>query len=262
MGEVIVVTSGKGGVGKTTTTANIGTALAAMGKRVVLVDGDTGLRNLDILMGLENRVVYNFLDVIEMKCSLKQALVKDKKFDNLFLLATSQIKNKNDVESEKMIALIGELKKQFDYVIIDSPAGIEKGFENSAIAADIALIVVNPEMTSIRDANRVIGMLKDMKISNCKIIINRIDYDMIKSGDMLNIEDIVSSLEIEPIGVVPSDKAITISTNRGEPIVLSEGTKLAKAFKEISLRILGEEIPFENEETKFVDIFKKLFASK
>jgi len=265
MGEVIVITSGKGGVGKTTTTANIGTALAAIGKRVVLVDGDTGLRNLDILMGLENRVVYNLVDVIEEKCSLKQALIKDKRHENLFLLPTAQTKNKNDVKPEKMVNLINKLRYEFEYVLIDSPAGIDQGFENSVIAADRALVVVNPEMASIRDADRVIGLLKDMGVKDYKIIINRIDYEMVKNGDMLNVEDIVSNLEIELIGIVPSDKAITVSANRGEPIALNENSKIGRTFKEIAMRITGEDIPFkeyEKNDSGFVDVLKKLFISK
>lgn len=265
MGEVIVITSGKGGVGKTTTTANIGTALATIGKRVVLVDGDTGLRNLDILMGLENRVVYNLVDVIDEKCSLKQALIKDKRHEKLFLLATSQTKNKNDVQPEKILNLINKLKHEFDYVLIDSPAGIDQGFESSVIAADRALVVVNPEMASIRDADRVIGLLKDMGIKDYKVIINRIDYEMVKNGDMLDVEDIVSNLQIELIGIVPRDNAITVSTNRGEPIALNQNFKIGRTFKEIAMRIIGEDVPFEEYETNdsgFVDVLKKLFVSK
>ncbi|MGK0468124.1 septum site-determining protein MinD [Clostridium sp.] len=265
MGKVIVITSGKGGVGKTTTTANIGTALAAIGKKVVLVDGDTGLRNLDILMGLENRVVYNLVDVIEEKCSLKQALIKDKRHEKLFLLPTAQAKNKNDVQPKKMLTLINKLKGEFDYVLIDSPAGIEQGLENSVIAADSAIVVVNPEVTSIRDADRVIGMLKDMGINDYKVIINRIDYDMVKSGDMLGVEDIVSNWGIELIGIVPSDKAITVSTNRGEPIALNENSKTGKIFKEIAMRLIGENVSFDayvKNDSGFVDVLRKLFTYK
>ncbi len=265
MGQVIVITSGKGGVGKTTTTANIGTALAAAGKKVVLVDGDTGLRNLDILMGLENRVFYNLIDVIEEKCSLKQALIKDKKYEKLFLLPTAQTKNKNDVQPIKMLNLINRLKAEFDFVLIDSPAGIEQGFENSVIAADRALVVVNPEMTSVRDADRVIGILKLMGITDYKLIINRIDYDMVRSGDMLDVEDIVSNLEIQLVGIVPSDKSITISTNRGLPVALNENTKVGRTFKEIAMRLMGKDVPFveyQENDNGFVDVLKKLFVAK
>lgn len=180
MGESIVVTSGKGGVGKTTTTANIGTALASMGKKVVVVDGDTGLRNLDVLMGLENRIVNTLIDVIEERCRLKSALIKDKRFSNLFLLPTAQTRDKTDVEPKKMLKLIEELKDEFDYVMIDSPAGIEQGFENAIIGADRAIVVVNPELTSVRDADRVIGKLDAKGLERHELIINRINYDMVK----------------------------------------------------------------------------------
>lgn len=264
MGEVIVVTSGKGGVGKTTITTNIGTALAAIGKRVVLVDGDTGLRNLDILMGLENRIVYDLIDVIDGRCILKQALIRDKRYDNLFLLPTAQTKNKNDVEPEKMLNLINDLKNDFDYVIIDSPAGIERGFENSAIAAQKAIIVVNPELTSIRDSDRAIGMLKEIGIKDCKLIVNRIDNEMVRNGEMLDVEDIINSLEIELLGIVPEDRAITVATNKGQPMVLNENSKVASNISEIAMRIIGKQVPFsfyEANRSGFVDILKKLFVS-
>ena len=180
MGEAIVITSGKGGVGKTTTTANIGTALAAMGKKVVVVDGDTGLRNLDVLMGLENRIVFTLIDVIEKKCQLKKALIRDKRLNNLFLLPTAQTRDKNDVYSQKMLELINELKEDFDYVIIDCPAGIEQGFENAVIGADRAIIVVNPELTSVRDADRVIGKLDGRGLEHHDVLINRMNFEMAK----------------------------------------------------------------------------------
>lgn len=265
MSEVIVITSGKGGVGKTTITANIGTAIAAMGKRVVLIDGDTGLRNLDVLMGLENRIVFNLVDVFEGKCKLRQALIKDKRYEKLFLLPTAQTKNKDDIKPEQMIGLISELKTLFDYILIDCPAGIEQGFENAVIGADKAIVVVNPEVTSIRDADRVIGKLNERGFNNNKLIINKIDYQMIKNGDMLEIEDIVNSLEIELIGLVASDKTITISTNKGEPVVLNEKAKVGKSFKEIAMRILGKEIPFESHIEDDIGIFmnlKKLFIAR
>jgi len=265
MAEVIVVTSGKGGVGKTTNTANIGTALANIGKKVVLVDGDTGLRNLDILMGLENRIVYTLVDVIEGKCELRQALIKDKKYDNLYLLSTAQNKNKNDIKPEQMLKLINELKCEFEYILIDSPAGIEQGFDNAVVGVDRALIVVNPEVTSIRDADRVIRMLEDRGIKNNNIIVNRIDYDMVKNGDMLDVNDIVDNLEVELIGIVPSHKSITISTNRGQPITSNENSKVGRAFKEIAIRITGKEIPFEfykENNDGFTNVIKKLFVAK
>lgn len=263
MSEVIVITSGKGGVGKTTITANLGTALAEMGKRVVVIDGDTGLRNLDLLMGLENRVVFNLVDVFQGKCRLKQALVKDKRYKQLFLLPTAQTKNKNDIKPQQMIHLINELKLIFDYILIDCPAGIEQGFENAVVNVDRAIVVVNPEVTSIRDADRVIGKLEERGIYDHKLIINKMDYEMVENGNMLSAEDIIYSLDIELIGLIINDRSITISTNKGEPIVLNKNCKIGKSFKEIAMRIAGREIPFERsieKEINFTHVFKKLFA--
>ncbi|WP_446898706.1 septum site-determining protein MinD [Clostridium sp. LBM24168] len=265
MGEAIVVTSGKGGVGKTTTTANIGTGLAALGKSVVVVDGDTGLRNLDVLMGLENRIVFTLIDVIEEKCKLKQALIKDKKFSSLYLLPTAQTRDKEDVDSKDMLNLISELKREFDYVLIDCPAGIEQGFENAIVGADRALIVVNPEVTSVRDSDRVIGKLDSKELENHQLIVNRINYEMTKKGEMLDVNDILDSLAIELIGVVPDDREITVSTNRGEPIVLNEKSIAGQAFRNIAKRIVGEKVPFmdltQGQESFFSSI-KKLFGIK
>lgn len=243
MGVSIVITSGKGGVGKTTTTANIGTALAALGKKVVVVDGDTGLRNLDVLMGLENRIVYTIIDAIEGRCRLKQALIKDKRFPNLCLLPTAQTKDKDDISAQDMLKLVKELKEQFDYVLIDSPAGIEQGFENSVIGADKAIVVVNPEITSVRDADRVIGKLDAKGLEDHSVIVNRLNHEMTQRGDMLDVSDIIETLSIELLGVVPDDREITVSTNKGEPIVLEEGAKSGKAFRNIAKRITGEKVP-------------------
>lgn len=268
-GEVIVITSGKGGVGKTTITANIGSALADIGKKVVLVDGDTGLKNLDILMGLENRVVYNLFDVIEGRCNLKQALVRDKRYKELFLLSTAQLRDKNDLAPEQMLELIAQLRTLFDYVLIDCPAGIEQGFENAVIGADRSIVVVNPEVTSIRDADRVIGKLEGRGFTDIKLIVNRIDYDMVKSGNMLAIEDITDILNIKLIGILMDNRAITISTNKGEPIALDETSEMGKSFKEIAMRIINCEILIENniENTtksngNIVNALKKIFISK
>lgn len=265
MGEAIVVTSGKGGVGKTTTTANIGTALAAIGKSVVVVDGDTGLRNLDVLMGLENRIVFTLLDVVENKCRLKQALIKDKRFPNLYLLPTAQTRDKDDITPEQMLNLVNELKKEFDYIIIDCPAGIEQGFENAVVGADRALIVVNPEVTSVRDSDRVIGKLDAKGLEDHQLIVNRINYQMTKNGDMLDVNDILDSLAIKLIGVVPDDRSITISTNKGEPVVLDNKAVAGQAFRNIAKRITGETVPFielsEGNEGIFSSI-KKLFGIK
>lgn len=265
MGEAIVVTSGKGGVGKTTTTANIGTGLASLGKNVVVVDGDTGLRNLDVLMGLENRIVFTLIDVIEEKCKLKQALIRDKRLNNLYLLPTAQTRDKEDVSSENMRDLISDLKREFDYVLIDCPAGIEQGFENAVVGADRALVVVNPEVTSVRDSDRVIGKLDSKGLENHQLVVNRINNQMIQRGEMLDVNDILDSLAIELIGVVPDDKEITVSTNKGEPIVLNEKSMSGQAFRNISRRIIGEKVPFMNLNQGQEGIFssiKKLFGIK
>lgn len=265
MSEAIVITSGKGGVGKTTTTANIGTALASLGKKVVVVDGDTGLRNLDVLMGLENRIVFTLLDVVEERCRLKQALIKDKRFSNLYLLPTAQTRDKNDVTTEQMLNLVRELKQEFDYVIIDCPAGIEQGFENAIVGADRALIVVNPEVTSVRDADRVIGKLDAKGLDDHQLIVNRLDYEMVKRGDMLDVNDILDSLAIKLIGIVPVDEEITIATNKGEPVVLNNKAVAGQAFNHIAKRILGEEIPFistANMESGFFASIKRIFKFK
>ena len=265
MGVSIVITSGKGGVGKTTTTANIGTALAALGKKVVVVDGDTGLRNLDVLMGLENRIVYTIIDVLEGRCRLKQALIKDKRFPNLCLLPTAQTRDKDDISAQQMLKIVKELKEDFDYVIIDSPAGIEQGFENSVVGADKAIVVVNPEITSVRDADRVIGKLDAKGLEDHSVIINRMNYAMTQKGDMLDVSDIIETLSIELIGVVPDDKEITVSTNKGEPIVLEESARAGEAFRNIAKRITGEKVPFMdlNEEPQgFFGSIMKLFKRK
>ncbi|AQR97650.1 septum site-determining protein MinD [Clostridium saccharoperbutylacetonicum] len=263
MGVSIVITSGKGGVGKTTTTANIGTALASLGKKVVVIDGDTGLRNLDVLLGLENRIVYTIIDVIEGRCRLKQGLIKDKRFSNLFLLPTAQTKDKDDISPQEMLKIVKELKEEFDYVLIDSPAGIEQGFENAVIGADKAIIVVNPEITSVRDADRVIGKLDAKGLDDHAVVVNRLNYEMTKNGDMLDVSDIIETLSIELLGVVPDDRNITISTNKGEPIVLEEGAFAGQAFKNIARRITGEEVPLMNlhieEQQSFFSSLKKLF---
>jgi septum site-determining protein MinD len=238
MSEAIVITSGKGGVGKTTTTANIGTALAALGKKVVVVDGDTGLRNLDVLMGLENRIVFTLLDVIEERCRIKQALIKDKRFPNLYLLPTAQTRDKDDVNPEHMLNLVKELKEEFDYILIDCPAGIEQGFENAVVGADRALVVVNPEVTSVRDADRVIGKLDAKGIEDHQLIVNRLSYEMVKRGDMLDVNDILDSLAIKLIGIVPRDEEVTIATNKGEPVVLNDKALSGQAFNNIARRIL------------------------
>ena len=259
MGCAIVITSGKGGVGKTTTTANLGTALAALGKKVVVVDGDTGLRNLDVLMGLENRIVYTIIDVIENRCRLKQALIKDKRYPNLCLLPTAQTKDKDDIRSQDMFELVNKLKEEFDYVLIDSPAGIEQGFENSVVGADKAVVVVNPEITSVRDADRVIGKLDAKGLEDHAVIVNN---EMTKRGDMLDVPDIIETLSVKLLGVVPDDRSITVSTNKGEPIVLDDKAQSGQAFKNIARRLNGEEVPLlklGSESTGLFSAIRRLF---
>ncbi|MGL5646593.1 MAG: septum site-determining protein MinD [Clostridium sp.] len=265
MGVSIVITSGKGGVGKTTTTANLGTALASIGKKVVVVDGDTGLRNLDVLMGLENRIVYTIIDVIENRCRLKQALIKDKRFESLYLLPTAQSKDKDDIDTRDMLKIIKELKDEFDYVLIDSPAGIERGFENAAVGADKAVVVVNPEITSIRDADRVIGKLDAKGLTDHGVVVNRLNQEMAQSGDMLGVNDIIEVLSVKLLGVVPDDKRVSVSTNKGEPIVLDGESQTGKAFKNIARRLNGEEVPimeFTEESSGFFGSLMKLFKRK
>ncbi|HOK62727.1 MAG TPA: septum site-determining protein MinD [Soehngenia sp.] len=263
-GTSIVVTSGKGGVGKTTTSANIGTGLAMQGYSVVVLDADIGLRNLDVVMGLENRIVYDIVDVVEKNCKLKQALIKDKRHENLYLLPAAQTKDKTAVSSSQMIELVNELKKNYDYIIIDSPAGIEQGFQYSIAGADEAIIVTTPEVSAVRDADRVIGILEANEIYQPKLIVNRIRQDMVRRGDMMNIEDILDILAVKLLGVVPDDENVVISTNKGEPVVMDEKALSGKAYRNIVRRIIGEEVEFLNlEETnqgKFSKMMKLLFG--
>lgn len=243
MGEVIVVTSGKGGVGKTTTSANVGTGLAKMDKKVVLIDTDIGLRNLDVVMGLENRIVYNLVDVVEGSCRIKQALIKDKRYPNLYLLPSAQTRDKTSVTPEQMRKLTDELRKEFDYIILDCPAGIEQGFKNAIAGADRALIVTTPEVSAIRDADRIIGLLEANELKRIDLVVNRLRMDMVKRGDMMSIDDVVDILAIKLIGAVPDDEQIVISTNNGEPLVGSD-SMAGKAFMNICRRVVGEDVPF------------------
>ncbi|MBW5447864.1 septum site-determining protein MinD [Cohnella sp. CFH 77786] len=243
MGEAIVVTSGKGGVGKTTTSANLGTALALMGKKVCMVDTDIGLRNLDVVMGLENRIIYDLIDVAEGRCRVNQALVKDKRFDELYMLPAAQTKDKNDISPEQVRQIIESLKPDFDYIIIDCPAGIEQGFRNAVAGADQAIVVTTPENAAVRDADRVIGLLEKSKMASPKLIINRIRPNLLKSGDMLEIDDICQVLAIDLLGIVPDDELVIKAANSGEPTVMNPSSRAAIAYRNIARRILGETVP-------------------
>ena len=245
MSEVIVVTSGKGGVGKTTTSANVGTGLANLGFKVVLIDTDIGLRNLDVVLGLENRIVYNLVDVVEGNCRIKQALIKDKRYQNLYLLPSAQTKDKTSVNPEQMKKLTDELREEFDYIILDCPAGIEQGFKNAISGADRALVVTTPEVSAIRDADRIIGLLEANEMKKIELIVNRIRMDMVKRGDMMSINDVVDILAIDLIGAVPDDENIVVSTNNGEPLVGSN-CLAGKACANICKRITGENVPMLN----------------
>lgn len=242
MGEVIVITSGKGGVGKTTTTANLGAALALCGKKVVLVDTDIGLRNLDVVMGLENRIVYDIVDVVEEKCKLRQALIKDKRFEDLYLLPAAQTRDKSAVNEEQMRELTDRLKEEFDYIVIDCPAGIEQGFKNAIAGANRAIVVTTAEISSIRDADRIIGLLESAEIKNPELVINRLRPNMVKRGEMMDVEDIVDLLSIELIGVIPDDEYIITQTNKGEPAVSNRKSLSGRCYMEVARRILGENI--------------------
>ncbi|GGL41210.1 septum site-determining protein MinD [Sporolactobacillus putidus] len=265
MGEAIVITSGKGGVGKTTTSANIGTVLALQGKKVCLVDTDIGLRNLDVVMGLENRIIYDLVDVTCGRCKLSQALVKDKRFDCLNLLPAAQTTDKNSVAPDEMKKIVDELKADFDYVIIDCPAGIERGFQNAVAGADHAIVVTTPEISSVRDADRVIGLLEqEKKITPPRLVINRIRQHMIKNGGMLDIDEIMNILAIDLLGIVLDDDDVISFSNKGEPIALDPSSKAAQAYRNIGRRILGETVPLMviEEKSGFFHRFKSLLGMR
>ncbi|AJY76063.1 septum site-determining protein MinD [Paenibacillus beijingensis] len=249
MGEAIVITSGKGGVGKTTTSANLGTALALLGKKVCMVDTDIGLRNLDVVMGLENRIIYDLVDVAEGRCRLQQALVKDKRFEDLYMLPAAQTKDKNDISPEQVRDIVLELKKEYDYVIIDCPAGIEQGFRNAVAGADRAIVVTTPENAAVRDADRVIGLLEQSNIS-AKLVINRIQAKLVKNGEMLDVDEICQILAIDLLGVVPDDDRVIKAANSGEPTVMDPSSRAAIAYRNIARRILGDMVPLMSLEDK------------
>ncbi len=261
MSEVIVITSGKGGVGKTTTTANLGTGLAKADKKVVMIDTDIGLRNLDVVLGLENRIVYNLVDVVEGRCRLKQAMIKDKRLPNLFLLPSAQTRDKTAVSPDQMKTLVDEMREDFDYILLDCPAGIEQGFQNAIAGADRAIIVTTPEVSAIRDADRVIGLLQANEIKKTELVVNRIRMDMVKRGDMMSVDDVLEILAIDLIGVVPDDQSIVVATNEGEPLV-GKDCQAGKAYENICRRVLGEEVPIMDFEAegffhKLIGLFRR-----
>ncbi|KJR42651.1 septum site-determining protein MinD [Candidatus Magnetoovum chiemensis] len=244
MARVIVITSGKGGVGKTTIVANLGTALAVSGRKVLTIDADIGLRNLDMILGLEKRIVYDLVDVVEGAVKVEKSFVKDKRGLPLFLLPAAQTKNKDAVKPEQFKAIIESIRDEFDYILIDCPAGIEGGFRTASTPADEAIVVVNPEVSSVRDADRIIGLLESMDKSNIKLIVNRIRAHQVKKGEMLSVEDIEEILHITKIGIIPDDEKMVDFTNKGEPIVLSKNTLTGKAIMNVAERLEGFDIPF------------------
>lgn len=263
MGEVIVITSGKGGVGKTTTTANIGSGLAELGHKVCLVDADIGLRNLDVVLGLENRIVYDITDVTGGNCRLRQALIRDKRYEGLFLLPAAQTKDKTAVSPEEMQELCRELKEEFEYIVIDCPAGIEQGFRNAIAGAEKAVVVTTPEVSAVRDADRIIGLLEAAGISSPQLIINRLRPKMVRAGDMMSIEDIIDILAVDLLGVIPEDELIVVTTNKGEPVIQDERSLSGQAFKNVVQRLKGNEVPFLNlDEQGFFSRLRKMFARK
>ncbi len=242
--KVITITSGKGGVGKTTTTANLGVSLAMLGKRVVTVDADIGLRNLDVVMGLENRIVYDLVDAVEGHCRLRQALIRDKRLSELYLLPAAQTRDKTAVSPEQMVELCDQLRPDFDFVLIDSPAGIEQGYRNAVAPADQVIIVTTPEMSAVRDADRIVGLVEAAEKGPAYLLINRLNLDMVSRGQMLSTEDVVEILAIDLIGIIPEDREIIISTNRGSPVALDGKAPSGQAFRNIAGRLMGQDIPF------------------
>ncbi len=263
-GKVITVTSGKGGVGKTTAVANIATALALQGKRVVAIDADVGLRNLDVVMGLENRIVYDLVDVVEGQCRLRQALIRDKRLTELYLLPAAQTRNKSDVTPEDMRKVAAQLKEEFDFVLVDSPAGIEQGFRNAIAPADEVVVITTPEVSAVRDADRVIGLLEAEEKGDPRLILNRLKPQMVKRGDMMSVADVLEILSISLLGIVPEDEYIIVSTNRGEPAVLNDKARAGQAYLNIARRLIGEDVPYltVDEEAGLLDRFVRFIRRR
>lgn len=263
MGKVIVITSGKGGVGKTTSTANLGTALAMIGKTVVMVDADVGLRNLDVVMGLESRVVFTSMDVFEKRCELYKALVKDRRVEDLMLLAASQRNRKDDIKPEQMQEICEKLRQEYDFVLVDSPAGIEQGFRNAAAGADEAIIITTPDLSAIRDADRIIGLLQNQDIQPINLVLNRLSPTLVKKGNMISKNDVLDFLNIDLLGVVPEDTGVIASTNRGIPLVHNAGSPGAEAYMRIARRMTGQRVPIpEMREENFFSHIANWFSRK
>ncbi|MFN7036975.1 MAG: septum site-determining protein MinD [Bellilinea sp.] len=261
--KVLTVTSGKGGVGKTTTTANIAVALAALSYKVVCIDADIGLRNLDVVLGLENRIVYDLVDVVENRCRLRQAMIRDKRLPELYLIPAAQTRDKNAVSPSDMVRLCDELRNEVDWILIDSPAGIERGFRNALAPADMVLVVTNPEVSAVRDADRIIGLIEAEEKGPARLILNRVNMNLVKRGDMLNADDVLELLAVELIGIVPEDEAVVVSTNRGQPVALDGKSKAGLAFQNIARRLNGEQVPFLSLDEKdgFFARLSKVFRS-
>jgi len=258
-GKVLTITSGKGGVGKTTISANLGAALAVNGNKVVCIDADIGLRNLDVVMGLENRIVYDLVDIVEGRCRMRQAMIRDKRSKGLFLIPAAQTRDKTAVSPSDMIKLCNDLRIDYDWIIVDSPAGIERGFRNAIAPADIVIVVTNPEISAVRDADRIIGIVEAEEKGPAQLIINRINQAMVQRGDMINQDDIIDLLAIDLLGIIPEDDKVIISTNQGIPIVLNDKSLAGTALRNISRRVMGEDIPLLNLTNK-KGFFSKLFS--
>ena len=258
--KVLTIASGKGGVGKTTAVANIGVALASRGQKVTCIDADIGLRNLDVVLGLENRIVYDLVDVIEGRCRLRQAMIRDKRLPDLFLIPAAQTRDKSAVSPSDMVRLCDELRPEADWIIIDSPAGIERGFRNAIAAADRVLVMTNPDVSAVRDADRVIGLLEAEEKGPAALIINRLNPAMVKRGDMLSVEDVHDLLAVELIGIIPEDESVILASNRGQPLALDTKSKAGQAFQNISRRLMGEQIPFMDLESQ--NLLQRLLGRK
>jgi septum site-determining protein MinD len=255
--KVLTVSSGKGGVGKTTTTANLAVALANRGCKVVCIDADIGLRNLDVVLGLENRIVYDLVDIVEGRCRTRQAMIRDKRLPELFLIPAAQTRDKNAVTPSDMIRLCEELRSDFDWILIDSPAGIERGFKNAIAPADKVIVVTNPEVSAVRDADRIIGLIEAEEKGPAQLVINRFNPVLVKRGDMLTSDDVLELLAVKLIGIVPEDENVIVSTNRGLPVALEPKSKAGQSFVDISRRLMGEDVPMMDLEEKS-SIFNKL----